>query len=127
VFWPILQILEQDHLKWFQWFEIASKLIKMTLESSQVQSNGEKPNSGIFPFSSHILRAISSNLDLGTNLASKWLEPFIQLLLTANKPHPCQSKAKKNKRLKVRKSQNPHIWLMPFFSILTLAHFGLHH
>jgi hypothetical protein len=99
VFWPILQIFELDLLEWFQWFEIASKLIRMTLESSQVQSNGEKPNSGIFPFSSHTHRANLSNLDLGTNLASKWLEPFIQLLLTANKPHPCQSKAKKNKSL----------------------------
>jgi hypothetical protein len=88
VFWPILQIFELDLLEWFQWFEIASKLIRMTLESSQVQSNGEKPNSGIFPFSSHTHRANLSTLDLGTNLASKWLEPFIQLHLTPNKTSP---------------------------------------
>jgi hypothetical protein len=87
----------------------------MTLESSQVQSNGEKPNSGIIPFSSHTHRANLSTLDLGTNLASKWLEPCIQLLLASNKPPSGQIEAKKNKRIKVEKSQNPHIWRMPFF------------
>jgi hypothetical protein len=115
VFWPILQIFELDLLEWFQWFEIVSKLIRMTLESSQVQSNGEKSHSGIFPFPSHTLRANLSNLDLGTNLVSKWLDPFIQLLLATNKSHSCQNEAKRNKRVKVRKSQNPHIGLMPFF------------
>lgn len=50
MFWPIVQIFELDLLERFQWFEIASKLIRMTLESSQVQTNGEKPNSGIIPF-----------------------------------------------------------------------------
>ena len=59
-----------------------------------------------------------SNLDLGTPIASKWFEPFTQLILTPNKPHTCLSEAKKKKRIKVRKSQNPHIWLMPFFSNL---------
>jgi hypothetical protein len=68
-----------------------------------------------------------SNLDLGTPIASKWFEPFTQLNLTPNKPHSCQSEAKKNKRIKVRKSQNPHIWFMPFFQIFDLDQFGLHH
>ena len=51
-----------------------------------------------------------SNLDLGPSIASKWCEPFTQLNRTPNKPHSCQSEAKKNKRIKARKSQNPHIW-----------------
>ncbi len=55
------------------------------------------------------------NLDLGTHIASKWLEPLTQLNITSNKPHTCQREAKKKKRIKVGKSQNPHIWFMPFF------------
>jgi hypothetical protein len=99
-----LQIFEQDHVKWFQWFENVSKLIGITLESTKVNSNGEKSNSEITPFLTHIHL---SNLDLATSIASKWLEPFTQLNLTPNKPHSCQSEAKKNKRIKVRKSQKP--------------------
>jgi hypothetical protein len=68
-----------------------------------------------------------TNLDLGTHFAPKWFEPFTQLILTPNKPHPCQREAKKKKRIKSRKSQNPHIWLMPFFQIFDLDQFGLHH
>jgi hypothetical protein len=64
-------------LEWFQWFEDVSKLIKMTLESRQVQSNGEESNRGIIPFfPSHTLRANLSNLDLGTNLVSKRVGTF---------------------------------------------------
>jgi hypothetical protein len=56
-----------------------------------------------------------SNRDLGTPIAPKWFEPFTQPNLTPNKPHSCQSEVKKNKRIKVRNSQNPHLWFMPFF------------
>ena len=48
---PILQIFEQDHLNWFQWLENVSKLIRITLESRKVKSNGEKPNSEKIPIS----------------------------------------------------------------------------
>ena len=68
-----------------------------------------------------------SNLDLGTSITSKWCEPFTQINITPNKPHSCQNEAKKNKRIKVRKSQNPHIWLMPFLQTLTPNPFDLHH
>jgi hypothetical protein len=60
-----------------------------------------------------------SNLDLGTHLAPKWLEPFTQLNVTPNKPHPCQREAKKNKRIKVRKSQTLTYGLCHFSKSLT--------
>ena len=59
-----------------------------------------------------------SNLDLGTPIAPKWFEHFSQLNITSNKPHPCQRKAKKKKRTKSRKSQNPHTCVYAIFANL---------
>jgi hypothetical protein len=50
VLWPILQIFDQDLLKWIQWFENVSKLLGITLESTKVKTNGEKSHSEKIPF-----------------------------------------------------------------------------
>ena len=57
--WPILQIFDQDLLKWIQWCENVSKLIRTTLESTKVNSNGEKSNREKIPkIPSHTLSQI---------------------------------------------------------------------
>jgi hypothetical protein len=62
VLWPFLQIFDQDLLKWIQWFENVSKLIRTTLESTKVKSNEEKPNSEKIPYFTHIHLAKFANL-----------------------------------------------------------------
>jgi hypothetical protein len=59
VLWPFLQIFDQDLLKWIQWFENVPKPIRITLESTKVNSNEEKSHSEEIPkFHSHTLSPI---------------------------------------------------------------------
>ena len=83
--WPFLQIFDQDLLKWIQWFENVSKPLRITLESTQVNSNGERSNSEKIPISLTYTKGNFANLHMRPPLLDLW---FLKLLYNTNK-HNC--------------------------------------